>query len=188
MLLPSARQPADGVVAKFREGGIARALRGGAGNRPPGYGAVCARVRRSRFGAWPHQKTHSEGDTSARMCLSVRRRRVAVGVEPLGGHGHEALAGARSGSPSMIMIWACPAAPPDLQHHHAAPRVVDDADGMEGEVGGRDPRRLPLERVESLGLGAVGGPTTSRVLSCAPKTSHADSAPARLASLQRAET
>ena len=32
-------------------------------NPPPGCGAGCARVRKSRFGVWPHGKAHSAAET-----------------------------------------------------------------------------------------------------------------------------
>ena len=50
-------------------------------NPPPGCGAGCARVRRSRFGVWPHGKAHSAQPVGSRMRFSVRRRRVCAGEE-----------------------------------------------------------------------------------------------------------
>ena len=41
-------------------------------NPPPGCGAGCARVRRSRFGVWPHGKAHSAQPVGFRMRLLVR--------------------------------------------------------------------------------------------------------------------
>ena len=43
-------------------------------NPPPGCGAGCARVRRSRFGVWPHGKAHSAQPVGFRMRFSVRDR------------------------------------------------------------------------------------------------------------------
>ena len=40
-------------------------------NPPPGCGAACASVRRSRFGVWPHGKAHSARPAGFRMRLSV---------------------------------------------------------------------------------------------------------------------
>ena len=40
-------------------------------NPPPACGAGCARVRRSRFGVWPHGKVHSARPVGFRMRLSV---------------------------------------------------------------------------------------------------------------------
>ena len=39
------------------------------GNPPPGCGAGCARVRRSRLGVWPHGKAHSAPATSRKAAL-----------------------------------------------------------------------------------------------------------------------
>ena len=41
-------------------------------NPPPGCGAGCAGVRRSRFGVWPHGKAHSAQPVGFRMRLLVR--------------------------------------------------------------------------------------------------------------------
>ena len=41
-------------------------------NPPPGCGAGCAGVRRSRFGVWPHGKVHSAQPVGCRMRFSVR--------------------------------------------------------------------------------------------------------------------
>ena len=43
-------------------------------NHPPACGAGCARVRRSRFGAWPHGKAHSARPAGSRMRFSVTTR------------------------------------------------------------------------------------------------------------------
>ena len=43
-------------------------------NHPPACGAACARVRRSRFGAWPHGKAHSAQPVGFRMRFSVMTR------------------------------------------------------------------------------------------------------------------
>ena len=61
-------------------------------NPPPACGAACARVRRSRFGAWPHGKVHSGLIDSRkgalcptggfRMRLSVTSRRPGCGATP----------------------------------------------------------------------------------------------------------
>ena len=40
-------------------------------NPPPACGAGCTRVRRSRFGVWPHGKAHSARPAGFRMRLSV---------------------------------------------------------------------------------------------------------------------
>ena len=42
------------------------------GNPPPGCGAGCAGVRRSRFGVWSHGKVHSAQPVGCRMRFSVR--------------------------------------------------------------------------------------------------------------------
>ena len=41
-------------------------------NHPPACGAGCARVRKSRFGVWPHGKAHSAQPVGFRMRFSVR--------------------------------------------------------------------------------------------------------------------
>ena len=38
-------------------------------NPPPACGAACSRVRKSRFGAWPHGKAHSARRTSRKTAL-----------------------------------------------------------------------------------------------------------------------
>ena len=43
-------------------------------NPPPGCGVGCARVRRSRFGVWPHGKAHSAQPVGSRMRFSVTTR------------------------------------------------------------------------------------------------------------------
>ena len=43
-------------------------------NPPPACGAACARVRRSRFGVWPHGKAHSARPVGSRMRFSVTTR------------------------------------------------------------------------------------------------------------------
>ena len=43
-------------------------------NPPPGCGAGCAGVRRSRFGVWPHGKAHSAQPVGSRMRFSVTTR------------------------------------------------------------------------------------------------------------------
>ena len=43
-------------------------------NPPPGCGAGCARVRRSRLGVWPHGKVRSAQPVGFRVRLSVRAR------------------------------------------------------------------------------------------------------------------
>ena len=40
-------------------------------NPPPACGAGCTRVRKSRFGVWPHGKAHSARPAGFRMRLSV---------------------------------------------------------------------------------------------------------------------
>ena len=43
-------------------------------NHPPACGAGCARVRKSRFGVWPHGKAHSAQPVGSRMRFSVTTR------------------------------------------------------------------------------------------------------------------
>ena len=43
-------------------------------NPPPACGAACARVRKSRFGVWPHGKAHSAQPVGSRMRFSVTTR------------------------------------------------------------------------------------------------------------------
>ena len=43
-------------------------------NPPPACGAGCARVRKSRFGVWPHGKAHSAQPVGFRMRFSVTTR------------------------------------------------------------------------------------------------------------------
>ena len=51
-------------------------------NPPPACGAGCARVRRSRFGVWPHGKAHSAQPVGSKCAFpSQRDRRMRLSVE-----------------------------------------------------------------------------------------------------------
>ena len=50
-------------------------------NPPPACGAACARVRRSRFGVWPHGKAHSAQPVGSECAFPSRRdRRMRLSV------------------------------------------------------------------------------------------------------------
>ena len=51
-------------------------------NPPPACGAACVRVRRSRFGVWPHGKAHSAQPVGFRLRLSVTSWRPGCGATP----------------------------------------------------------------------------------------------------------
>ena len=51
-------------------------------NPPPACGAGCAKVRRSRFGVWPHGKAHSARPVGSKCAFpSQRDRKMRLSVE-----------------------------------------------------------------------------------------------------------